>query len=331
MNFLNKRILLIVPSFFGYDLEIKKRLESLGANVDHFDERPANNFWTKALIRINKSILTYTINRYYNKILIDIEGNTYDYVLIVNIEAMPLSFIERIKKLNAKALFILYMWDSFSNKINARDSISFFDAVYSFDKRDCADDTRVLFRPLFYLPEYSLGEANSICKYDLSFIGTAHSDRLILINQINLAFSKLGLNTYFFLFIQSVKLFLYQKIINPSFKNAKLNDFSRKSLSKIEMLDVILNSKIVLDIHHPKQTGLTMRSIEVLGASRKLITTNSYIKEYDFYNENNILIIDRKNPVISSEFINSSYEVDDNDIRYKYSLDGWIFDLFSHR
>lgn len=41
MNFKGKAILLFAPSFFGYEKSIQKRLIELGANVDFFDERPA--------------------------------------------------------------------------------------------------------------------------------------------------------------------------------------------------------------------------------------------------------------------------------------------------
>ena len=39
----------------------------------------------------------------------------------------------------------------------------------------------------------------------------------------------------------------------------------------------------VLDIEHPKQVGLTMRTFEVLASGRKLITTNRSIINHEFY------------------------------------------------
>ena len=51
-----------------------------------------------------------------------------------------------------------------------------------------------------------------------------------------------------------------------------------------------------------------MRTIEIaLGMRKKSITTNLDIKEYDFYDKNNILIIDRKNPIINKEFLETNY------------------------
>jgi hypothetical protein len=66
----------------------------------------------------------------------------------------------------------------------------------------------------------------------------------------------------------------------------------------------------------------------MLGKEIKLITTNAKIKEYDFYNSANILIIDRTNPVIDENFINAPYQSLPDELYYKYSIDGWLEDIF---
>lgn len=71
-----------------------------------------------------------------------------------------------------------------------------------------------------------------------------------------------------------------------------------------------------------------MRVIEILGARRKLVTTNTSIKDYEFYNKDNILIIDRENPIISKEFCDTDYQPLDDCIYIKYSLDAWLEDIF---
>ena len=101
-----------------------------------------------------------------------------------------------------------------------------------------------------------------------------------------------------------------------------------RALSSEEVMEVVASSKAVLDIQHPKQTGLTMRTIEMLGVKRKLITTNPAVKEYDFYNPQNILVIDRANPIVNKEFLESLYSPINEKLYYKYSLDGWIEYIF---
>jgi hypothetical protein len=66
-----------------------------------------------------------------------------------------------------------------------------------------------------------------------------------------------------------------------------------------------------------------------MGLQKKLITTNSDIKNYDFYNPNNILIIDIKRPEIPKAFFENEYEKLPEDIYNKYTLSGWIKNVFS--
>ena len=72
-----------------------------------------------------------------------------------------------------------------------------------------------------------------------------------------------------------------------------------------------------------------MRTFEALGAGRKLITTNPYVKECPFYNPQNILIIDRENVVMNKDFLETDFVKMDTESLYKMSLDGWIDCLFN--
>ena len=325
-----KKILLIAPTFFMYEKAIKEGLENMGAIVDYFDERPANDFYTKALIRINKRLIKKNIDRYYHTIFTEVSERHYDYVFVVNIEAMPIAFLHAIRGRNRNSVFILYAWDSIQNKKGLSDFLPLFDFVFSFDSEDClSSEHKVYFRPLFFLNEFESIVQKDSFKYDLSFVGTAHSDRYSIIQQLRNQAESYGFNNYWYLFLQDKKLFLYNKLTNPSFAKAHLSDFHYKPLGRKALLDIISDSQIVIDIHHPKQTGLTMRTIETLGARRKLITTNHYVKKYDFYDERNILVINREKPMLDIDFLKMPYAPLDEYIYQKYSLRGWLDEIFS--
>lgn len=329
MNYLeNKSVLLISPSFFGYEQSIKQRLSEISARVDYFDERPAITFWSKALVRIDRRFLSHHISQYYESIYQIIQNRIYDYVFVVNIEAMPISFLERVRKINPQAVFILYMWDSISNKRNTVNYLSLFDRIFSFDRDDCKIYANIRFRPLFFLNEYKELANVSDYEYDFSFVGTAHSDRYALIRKIYVQICNLCMKSYWHLYLQDKKLFYWNKITNSAFLKAHLHDFQYRALLKSEVLDLVKKSRIIIDIQHPRQVGLTMRTIEILGARRKLITTNASIKDYDFYLDDNILVIDRENPIINREFCFKDYKPLDDHIYYKYSLDGWLEEIF---
>lgn len=82
-------------------------------------------------------------------------------------------------------------------------------------------------------------------------------------------------------------------------------------------------------MHHPLQTGLTMRTIESIGAQKKLITTNRDIVNYDFYRPENILIVDRERPAVDAEFLAEPYIGLDETIYHRYSLREWPREIFS--
>ena len=99
-------------------------------------------------------------------------------------------------------------------------------------------------------------------------------------------------------------------------------------MSQDKIIEIFDNSKVVLDINHPLQFGLTMRTIECIGAEKKLITTNKNIKDYDFYNPNNILIIDRENINIDMSFFEKEYQTLPDELYKKYSLTNWLRNIF---
>lgn len=330
MNLKGRRVLLIAPAFFGYEKAISLKLQEWGAQVDYYDERPTNNFWDKGLIRINKNILARKIINYYNQIYNDVQQKIYDYILVINIEAMPFRFLTQLRKLNRSAKFILYMWDSISNKKNTHKYISFFDVVYSFDSEDCSVFPNIQFRPLFYLDEYSLLRKKcSQYSYDVSFIGTAHSDRLVILEKLKKAIKPYDMSYYCYIYLHSKKLFYWNKLSNPSFKNVKVDDCQYVALSQKDVLNIINRSKTIIDIQHPGQKGLTMRCVEMIGAEKKIITTNHSIKEYDFYRPENICILDRDNPVVPADFLKLPYVKLEEELYYKYSINGWLKEILT--
>ena len=102
----------------------------------------------------------------------------------------------------------------------------------------------------------------------------------------------------------------------------------RKSMGTGETADAMTGHTAVLDIQHPTQRGLTMRTFEALAAQTKLITTNSAIQYYDFYDPENIAIIDRESPVLPDGFLDTPYAPVPKGVTDKYSINNWIRTLF---
>src|SRR5437879_12342118 len=86
--FTGKRILFIAPKFFGYEKEIKSRLESLGAHVDFYDDRPSNSAFSKIAIRLMPMLQRRRIRDYFSAI-VESSAVDYDFVFIIKMECMP--------------------------------------------------------------------------------------------------------------------------------------------------------------------------------------------------------------------------------------------------
>ncbi len=329
-----KRILFLAPSFFGYEHLIVSELTKLGAIVRHFDERPFSSSISKVLNRLNlKIFIKKSIVDHFNFIAELAVAEPFDYLFVISPETMDSNFIRRLKLSNPNMKSILYMWDSIRNKSNAQKVLGSFDIVLTFDKTDLDFSPGIQFLPLFYPNEFleKSQSINSACKnkYSACFIGSAHSDRAKVVKRISYEFEKRGLNTFVFLYCPGKLYFWLRKIFTNEYIGLSMKDLSFSSLSKQQMQDVLDNSDIVIDIQHPDQTGLTMRTIEMLGYGKKLVTTNNAIVNYDFYDPRNIAVVDRVVPSLTDEFIASSYQPPHHSVVLDYSLGAWLAKIFA--
>lgn len=323
-----KNVLLISIKFFNYEKLIKSQLESMGARVDLFDERPSNSFFSKAIIRIKKEMYSSKINKYFNGIIEKIKNVQYDYFLLIKGEATPKFFLDFLKENNPDIKLIFYTYDSFKNNSNGLEILSYFDSRFTFDNQD-AIQFKMNFRPLFFAQDY--GGLNGINKnfiYDLAFIGTAHSDRYTISEKAKSWCNEHHLKMFTFYYSPSKFLFKYKKATDKNFKNFDYKNISFNSLSHNEIIDIYKNTKVILDINHPGQNGLTMRTFETLGAGKKLMTTNPKIKEYPFYDPQNIYVIEREGMVFDESFFGTDFKEMNSEIRESMSLNGWVSEVF---
>ena len=326
-----KNVLLIAPKYFGYELAISKAIVAAGGNSVYIDERPGNDFISKGLVRINANLLRAKIKNYYSNQLSTLTDiSSFDYIIVISPEALNAEMIKKMRLRFPKAICVLYMWDSIRNKTgtNNAELLPYFDRIFSFDRTDCQYYSNLVFRPLFYLNEYADSDfAISRYEYDLTFIGTMHSDRYEICHKLRQQAIDGGLTVFYYLYLHDKRLYWYYLFTNPSMRGGSICDFSFTPMSPSEIKDKIWSSKVVLDIQHPGQTGLTMRTIEVLGAKRKLITTNKAIYQYDFYEKDNIYWLNRDLIDLPFEWLEKPYKALPDTIYKNYSIKKWLADI----
>jgi len=326
-SFENKRILFFSVKLFNYENIIADKLRSLGAHVDYYDERPSNSILTKGIIRLKRSLYHVKISNYYRDILKDIESKNYDYFFLIKGEVIPQYFIDKVRELNPNIFLLYYTFDSFQNNPNGVNILNNFDKKYTFDSKD-SQTYNLEFRPLFFSDDYYKLAINNNPKYDLLFIGTAHSDRYVISENVAKWCKEKKLKNFAFYYSPSRLVFFFFKLFDESFKKFKYKNISFKSLKHEEIINLYKDSKVILDINHPNQRGLTMRVFEALGSSRKLITTNTDIKQYPFYNTNNVYVIDRNDISLDYGFFELPFIEINEDLYHKMSISGWLEELF---
>jgi hypothetical protein len=324
-----KRVLFIAPMFFGYEQLIVGELKAQGAQVDYFNDRPKNDFITKSLVRIDRRLIASAVNTYYDGIIQSTSANRYDHILIVRGEAISLERIRRLKQAQPAARLSLYLWDSMHYNPNARDILGEFDDVFSFDRVDADSNPKIEFLPLFYGREFERSaEWRGTPSYDVCFIGTLHTDRYKVLEKVIDLLEARGRKVFVYGYYPSKTLFRLRSIFDPGFRKFAAKHVRFTGMKLPEVVDRIAESRAVIDINRPKQLGLTMRTIEAVGAQRRLITTNVDIANYDIFSPHAIRVLDRHDPVIDDAFLDSELTPFDESVRQRYSVSAWVSRIF---
>jgi len=321
-------LLLIGGGFFGYAKEIVATLERRGRRVRWFEDRPSVDNLTKALVRLAPALVAAKAEAYFDAIIEEVRAQPIRDVLVIKGESLSPAAIGRLRQALPQARFTLYFWDSYRNMpANSADKVALFDKAFSFDPLDVLADPRLSYRPLFFLDEYAhLPQVPQ--DIDVLFFGTVHTDRYPVLKRlqrvlpVNLRFEKV-------LYFPSTAIYRARRVFAPAFWGARRGEFIFKPLGKGEILALIARARIVVDVERAVQAGLTMRTMEMLGAGKKLITTNPQVVQADFFDPSNIAVIDRLRPELPAEFLSAPYMPQPAERLRRYSLSGWLDEVLA--
>ncbi len=323
-----KKILLIANK--GYFAEIIEEFSANGAVGYYIGDTPNEGFFQKVFGRLNfKPYIKLILDKYYYRELEKVKNIDFDYVLCIRGEYTSRDVLERIRSLYPKAKLVLYMWDSLQNNKHIKEKWDCYDSVLTFDRKDYLKyKSRIGFLPLFYC-ESRLPKIKKKIKYDISFVGTGHQDRVQIVKKVRKKCEELGLSFYAYVYSPHIFVFLFNKLFNKYYRRVRLKDVRFKRMSLSKAYAIYSRSNVILDVESSTQTGLTMRTIENIGTKKKLLTTNADIINYDFYNENNVCVFNRKNVDFEKKFFCNKYQELPEEIYNKYSLKQWVINVLS--
>lgn len=214
--------------------------------------------------------------------------------------------MEKLSFINAKRFFYL---------LKARSKYNFI--IVSFDKGDC-EKYSLLYGPQYISDAFIRNKKPLMIDTDVFFAGK-DKGRIKEILDIEKMLNELGLSTCFWILGE---------------KRNKYNDIEKRKLMKqsvpySKIIQQNQRSKAILEVMQKGQRGLTYRPIEALHLQKKLITNFVEIKNYDFYNKNNIFILGEDDLSNLKKFVNSPYEPIDLNIVKKYTFTGWLKEIYA--
>ncbi|MEO9461757.1 MAG: hypothetical protein ABJ242_03385 [Marinomonas sp.] len=266
------KLAIISLSTFGYFERMADKAIEMGVPAVFFDERPSNGFWVKFFLRaMPKSFARWFVRRHVHEQLAKIAGGGFTHALIVFAEVYSVTDIELLKSKGIRVS--RFTWDSTQNRASVVELDNHMYAVGSFDPDDCSQ------YGYKYIPLYSEGIApanvNSASdrSIDFYFCGTVHTDRASILHQMQQIAEEKGWSVRWQLFFHS-RFAYYLKNFRDKAALALYPQITSTSFPHTEILQLSRESRIVVDIHHAKQSGLTMRSYEALAQGAVLLTTN---------------------------------------------------------
>jgi len=307
-------ITLISLDNWGLNKHIAADLEKQGHTVRHIDFNTFKYKYPSVFHKIYNVVLktffkTNLKHQHYGKEIInELKKNIQiqDVILTIKGDFITPESILEFKNYTKKS--IGFFNDNIYRCPKIKRVLPYFDDVFSFEKEDCAN-FNLKFAPNWI---YNSENATATDKFEYDVFNISSIDkRLPILKRIaaNLASQH-----------SKFKFIIYDKKQQDNDENIT---YIRSHMPLNEVNHFINQSKVLLDINRLGQSGLTFRVFESLGLDKKLITTNADIKNYDFYNPNNILIIDEKNPIIPAAFFENKYEKIPEAILIQYTLKGW--------
>lgn len=239
----------------------------------------------------NQKILTYKV----------------DTVIIFD-SLLSKSFVEWISR-NMNVTIHIWYWNIVKNTISPKELDDKICTKWTFSSVD-AEKYNMHFNPPFFFNEIKC--ENQTNEYDILFVGK-DKGRLSKLLSLKGKFDELGLKSKF--------------IITKTKKYHRNKNYS-KEIPYEQTFKLTCETKAILDYIEVNNSGQSMRMMESIFRSKKIITNNILVKKYDFYDKRNIFILEQDDINELKIFINTPYRKIDSKIIQRYDFDNFYNRFF---
>ena len=239
----------------------------------------------------------------YDKIIL------FDFVVFKDENLLP-----NIAKKTPNSKRFIYYWNIIKNEkyLQRRKQLAKETGfkLYHYDHGNCAR-YNMQFNTIMYYEGIELPERPATS--DLLFLGYV-KDRGSKLNNLYHTIQKSGFTPRFV-------------IVNADAESRKYPfEFHDGYVPYMEYLDMVSESRGILDIAQENQDGFSMRVMEAIFLNKKLVSTNTALMDADFYDPANILVLNpdevTKEQIV--EFFNSDFHPYSEEVRHYYSIGEWV-------
>jgi len=320
------RVLFICPDWAGLATPIVNEMRKQGHSVTLLDHSDFSSFsyFNKTHRVLSKCYQIFTGENYKHRQTcleiartIDsfcIDREKFDAVIMTEPSLFEREHLQLLKQHCHR--LVATLWDSLTKSPKNKQNLDLFDTVFSYDEEDCRQYDLIKINNYIdssWFTEVQLENA----KYDVFSVMTFTKDRYQELVKFLDNNPHISPNIYLYIDNERKRKYI---------KDPRIN-ITNKIMLGDELKSNIESSKAILDLLQGHQAGLSFRVYEAIAYNRKLITTNSNIVNYDFYNAKNIFILNSK--PVTKNFFNSPYHDIPSDIIDKYLLSTWVRKVFS--
>ena len=313
------KITLISWDNLGYISLVEEEMKRQGHSVNHIRMNDLcyvyPDFRSKVQNAFSKTFFNYNIKREKLSERVENELNKLEYqdlILVVSSDWLSEAIISKFKK-KANKVFA-WFYDAAANYPRIPKLIPHFERAFTFEPDD-AEKFRIEFLPNFN-PYNEIVQKRAKKKY-LYHVSSERKGRKELLMKIAQQLKSAGID--------------YD--IHMISKKVETNDLITVQKETIPLSSVhqkLKNASFQIDIQRDRQKGVSFRIFEAMGLQQKVFTTNKDVMNYDFYDPENILVINRKNCEIPESFLLNAYKPLPPDIYRKYTLETWVKNIIYH-
>lgn len=322
-----------MPKDYSLSKLIIKNLESIGLQVIHINPEDTEDFeyesFKQKVLNLFHKIFSGNKNYkkklrrefYFKKKFETINTfEEYDFCLFIRADFFE---DELIKFCKTKSKHIVaYHYDGINRNKEIFKKINYFDSFFVFDKEDLKINSSFKYISNFYF-DYPEDDNIKKIENDFYFLGSHHDSRKESLFKLYKLLTQISKNVKFEIVFDKAN---YSEI--PSYETQDIICFP-KIITYESYLENIKKSNVIVDLVISEHKGLSFRVFESLKYQKKLITTNTTIKNYPFYNENNILILDDENVQEINLFLQKPLIEIDKLTLETYSFTNWLKNLYN--